>query len=114
MSKEQWGPPTWKSMHEISIGYSNYPTDQEKYDMQLYFEMVSRILPCKECRCHFRDILQKYPPNVNNSCTLQTWLFNVHNEVNKRLGKSVFSIDQYQNLYGTSIAVHNERKLLGL
>lgn len=114
MSKEDWGPPTWKSMHEIAIGYSNHPSEQEKYDMMLYFEMVSRILPCKECRYHFGDILKKSPPNVTNSCTLQTWLFNVHNEVNNRLGKPQFSVHDYQRLYCSSIAVHNERKLLNL
>jgi FAD-linked sulfhydryl oxidase len=76
--------------------------------MQALLESLAHLLPCKECKEHFMEIINKYPPDLSNSCAFQTWLFNAHNMVNKRLGKPIFTTDQYAKRYAESIKVHKE------
>lgn len=113
MSTKDWGGCTWCSMHQLVIGYSNNPTYEEKNSMRMYFHSLAKILPCEDCKYDFAQLLKKHPPNVTNSCTLQNWLFHMHNMVNERLGKPIFTVNQYKKKYAHSIEIHKQRKQRG-
>lgn len=113
MSKKEWGPIGWEFLHQVAIGYPNDPSNEERQWALVFLNSVSHILPCVECQHHFQQLLREFPPDVRNSCTFQTWLFHAHNKVNQRLGKEIFTQDQYHRKYGRAIALHKERKKKG-
>lgn len=78
--------------------------------MSLY--SLVHTLPCQECRGHWKMLLDTYPPDTRNSCTLQIWALNAHNRVNQRLGKPHFTPDQYKDVYADAIAIHHHNRAM--
>ena len=85
-----WGPSLWHSLHTISFNYPTNPTTKEK---QLYFDFfknLRHVLPCKYCRDNYVNNLKRVPltmATMKNRNTLSKWLYLLHEEVNKMLGK---------------------------
>jgi hypothetical protein len=97
-------------MHHIAMGFSTDPSQKEQYWMRMFFQSVAQTLPCAECREHFQTLLDQHPPEVQNSCALQQWLFWIHNAVNHRLGKPQFTTDQYQRKYANAVRIHRDNR----
>ena len=110
MSKSDWGPCTWESMHHFAIAYSCRPTPTQQEWAIRWLLATAHMLPCVECKNHFLDLLEQFPPDVTDSCSFQTWMFEAHNMVNQRLGKPVFSLAQYHRKYGRAISIHKENR----
>lgn len=102
-----WGPPAWKFLHYVTISYPDDPTYQDKEKIKNFFISLSNIIPCEKCRVHFAINLNKFPLTDNVlSCryNLINWLREIHNEVNIRTGKKIYSYDDLMNEY-----VHNTK-----
>ena len=52
-----------------------------------------------ECAGHFRQILQKFPPQVSTRSTAAAWACHVHNEVNKSLNKELWDCSNIGDFY---------------
>ena len=52
-----------------------------------------------ECAGHFRQILQKYPPQVGSRSSAAVWACHVHNEVNVSLKKELFDCNNIGEFY---------------
>ena len=57
-----------------------------------------------ECATHFRQILNKYPPQVSSRSTAAAWACHVHNEVNKSLKKTLFDCSKIGDFYDCGCA----------
>ena len=66
-------------------------------------------LPCEECRAHATAYSRRYPPDFTGSAGLQTWAWQFHNAVNKRLGKSLMSAEDYRREYAEDFSAENWR-----
>jgi len=84
-----WGPLLWHTIHITALGYSNEPTYSQKRAAKDFFESLVHLIPCPVCRGHYETHLQKYPisPHLDKRIDLFRWTVNLHNEVNKSLGK---------------------------
>jgi hypothetical protein len=94
MNRNIWGPYFWEVFHIACFDYPIHPTNQDKNNITNFIKYYQKILPCKECRTHFMELLNKYPLNPNNSNLLE-WSVFIHNQVNKRLNKPIF---EYKNI----------------
>jgi cytidine deaminase len=87
-----WGPGMWKFLHTISFAYPNKPTEDEKmYHLQFMLNL-QYIIPCGKCRQNYISNLYDLEINVNhfkNKTTFSTFVFDLHNMVNKELGKKI-------------------------
>lgn len=93
----------WGILHDLSFCY---PTNTPELPLQnimralLDFELAQ--IPCPVCRAHYVSF--KATKNLNVVCrrrlNLATFLIDLHNDVNKRLGKPVLSFAQAFKLYG--------------
>ena len=54
-------------------------------------DILTRIYPCRECAEHFREVVRQRPPAVGSHADLELWTCEVHNVVNRRLGKPTFN-----------------------
>jgi hypothetical protein len=85
-----WGPPMWHVLHTISFNYPIKPTKEDKLNYFNYFNSIKHILPCKYCRDNLKKNLKKLPLKkgvFKTRDTLSMWVYLLHEEVNKMLGK---------------------------
>lgn len=87
-----WGPTLWHSLHTISFNYPTFPTREQKQEYYAFFTSLQWILPCKYCRDNYKNNLKVLPLNSQvllNRYNLSKWLYDLHNLVNKNLGKPI-------------------------
>jgi hypothetical protein len=97
-----WGKHFWATGHYLTISYPHNPSDDDKKNIKLFFELYEKILPCQKCRSHYSDNLKKYPLNdnvLNSRYKLIEWFVNLHNDVNNKNGKKIISVDDAINIY---------------
>lgn len=88
-----WTSPTWDILHLFA-------RDCKDYNLWVFFlYSLSNILPCAECKIHFKKIL-KTPSNYKSA---KYGIFKnsiaIHNIVRKRLNKKLFDPAQSYNYY---------------
>ena len=98
-----WGPPLWHSLHTISFNYPVKPSKEDKENYYNYFKSLENVLPCRYCRENYGENLKKLKFNKShfkNRETLSKFVYNLHEHVNKNLGKkSGLSYTQVRDRY---------------
>ncbi len=88
-----WGPPGWKFIHYVTMGYPNYPTDDIKKKYYNYFHALKHVIPCGICSSHFTENLETLPLTdevLSSRENLMKWRIDIHNIVNKKNNKKVY------------------------
>jgi hypothetical protein len=101
-----WGPNLWKFMHYLTLSYPEQPSEYDVNKFKNFFMNIGEYLPCEKCRYNYKDHLQVLPLTENElSCrdNLILWLFNLHNIVNKHIGKKEFTIKEFNDVYVNNI-----------
>lgn len=94
MGPAVWGPIFWTTMHIVTIGYSPFPTEEEQKAVVNFFESLQFMIPCPICKEHYKENLKNSPLTneiVGDKQKLIRWLFDMHNMINKQLGKPEIS-----------------------
>ena len=102
LSPRIWGDTFWKTGYLITYVYPANPTNEDKNTVVNFFNQFKKILPCEKCRNHYEIHLQKFPLNdksLANKYSLMVWLLNMHNEVNKSLGKKILTLNEIYDKY---------------
>lgn len=98
-----WGPPLWHSLHTMSFNYPVNPTKEQKQQYFAFFTSLQWVLPCKYCRDNYKKNLIELPLNsqaLANRHNFSKWLYDMHNLVNKNLGKPItLTFEQVRNRY---------------
>jgi len=91
-----WGPRLWQALHMISIGYPNKPDDEQKKNYKHFFKNFYQVIPCTICSNNYKKHLEELPITDNvmeNRQNLSKWVIDIHNIVNKELGKTTIEHD---------------------
>ena len=101
MDPTVWGPKLWFALHTMTFNYPIKPTYQDKRHYHDLFEILKHTIPCDICKQHYREHLQVNPisPHLDSRDSLVRWLVDVHNSVNKSLGKPILNMDQVVEIY---------------
>ena len=76
----EWGPSLWSVLHKLP--------ESAKSIEKLKNCLDNLCLPCHTCQEHYDQFVQKRPPALIGTRTEAfDWIFDLHNEVNERLGK---------------------------
>jgi hypothetical protein len=80
-------------MHLVALGYPNEPTYAEKRAAKEFFESFTHLIPCPTCKLHYSEHLKELPitPSLDNRKDLFKWTVDMHNLVNKDLGKPEYT-----------------------
>lgn len=84
------GRATWTFLHTLAATYPSNPTPSERERTIRFMNDFSKIYPCAPCAESFRGILQRKPVNAQSGPLFARWMCEVHNEVNRELGKDLF------------------------
>ena len=85
-----WGPSLWHSLHAISFNYPINPSNEEKKNYKNWVKNLKYVLPCKYCRVNLVKNFKQLPltsKNMKNRETFSRYIYNLHELVNKMLGK---------------------------
>jgi hypothetical protein len=102
INPELWGKHFWKMLHYITFAYPSNPTAKDKKNIISFFKTFKKIIPCEKCRRNFKQHLANNPLNdsaLENKQNLILWLLNLHNDVNKLLGKPEVTLGQLSQMY---------------
>ena len=93
MGPSTWGPHGWRFFHYVTLGYPINPSDKDIKIYKKFFKSIGNILPCSICRDNYKDHIKKFPLTtniMNDREKLIKWGINMHNLVNKELGKNIY------------------------
>lgn len=98
-----WGPVKWHYLHTLSFNYPVKPTDEQKEAYKIEILNMTNTLPCGACRENLKKNLLKHPllkKHLKNRETFSRWVYDLHELVNKMLGKkSGLSYQQVRDRY---------------
>jgi len=92
----------WNILHLIGYLYPEYPTHFQKVQIEILFNYMQKGgIPCSTCTHEFRKFMKKN--NLHEMCrnrtNLKKFMIDLHNHVNKNLGKDIFEYSQVDELY---------------
>jgi hypothetical protein len=96
-----WGPFFWHTVHIVALGYPKNPTYTDKKCAKEFYESLAYLLPCSICREHYREHLKKSPITtfLDSRTDLIKWTIQIHNHVNKMLGKLEWTLEEVLTYY---------------
>jgi hypothetical protein len=98
---DTWGPFFWHTFHLVALGYTNDPSYSDKKAAKDFFESMTFLIPCPQCREHYKVFLKELPitPHLDAGKDLFRWTVVLHNRVNKSLGKQQFTESESKAFY---------------
>lgn len=101
MDPKIWGPHQWFMMHTISFTYPEEPSPHDKRVYHDYYASLKDVLPCEACKRHYNTYFLQHPigPHLDRRKDLIQWVVNIHNFVNKNLGKRELTVEEVMIIY---------------
>lgn len=94
---QQWGSSLWDIIHIIS-SINNFIVLKSHY--KSFFDSLVNLIPCIVCKIHYMSYIRSYPIlKLKDSNSFCVWVNNLHNSVNKRTRKKIFSLEQSKKRY---------------
>ena len=90
-ARAELGKSTWHFFHRVAAAFDKEPTLERSREMVTFFTLAADFFPCPECAKHFRELIKHRPIDASDNRALSLWLCAVHNEVNQRLSKPIFT-----------------------
>lgn len=85
-----WGPPQWMALHQLLRGYPREHASPEKQAaLKSYVQGLAGIIPCNACAQHWKALADTVA--TENRAAALKWSIDVHNAVNLRTGKKMYS-----------------------
>lgn len=83
----EWGPHFWYMLDTVALGYGNHPDKNLRRSANVFLHSLKDLLPCPECRQHYRQLLRNRPPAqfLDNGTQLAGWIAWVKAEVGKKI-----------------------------
>lgn len=96
LSPVVWGPFFWHTIHLVAIGYPKNPTYTDKKCAKEFYESLTFLLPCSQCREHYKAHLAENPltPFLDSRTDLLKWTILIHNKINQSHGKKEWTMEQ--------------------
>jgi hypothetical protein len=100
MSKNVWGPPTWKLLHCMTFKAKNTMTQPQIQELKKIIERIVSNLPCPICSTHAKSYFKTNKFNTLNTLDqIRYFMFVFHNNVNARIKKDLITYEEHNILY---------------
>lgn len=80
----------------MCLGAPDVLSPAQQHNYKAFFHMLPDVIPCSTCSDHLRENLKKMPidNHLSSNKDLFAWSVQLHNVVNKQLGKPQISIEE--------------------
>ena len=105
-SIDDWGPTLWTILHGLAE-----QSGRNEDERQLWISLIEglpKVVPCPECARHITVWLRTHPVVALRRISISElhnwvtgWLYDLHEDVNRRLGKPSFRRDLLKETYGS-------------
>jgi hypothetical protein len=100
MSKNVWGPPTWRLLHCLSVKAKDTMSPPQINELKTIIERIVSNLPCPICSTHAKSYFKLNKFNLINTLDqLRYFMFVFHNNVNTRINKPLITYEEHNLLY---------------
>lgn len=94
-----WGPPFWKTLHFIALGYPDNATNFQREKFRIFFDdILPFLIPCSACRQnyrrHLRELSSQASSRFDSARSLFEWTVALHNLVNREKNAPLLTPDQ--------------------
>lgn len=116
----EWGPVFWALLHGLAERAGSAPMPGLQGDeiraWQGLLTHLPKTLPCEDCKTHLQHYILANPievPDVFSELKpyVRMWLYNLHNNVDIRLGKPTFLYEDLNSEYG-AVPLRNQYEVL--
>jgi hypothetical protein len=99
MDTRFWGPDGWLLLHTLTYHFPEKISTKEQYKIKNFFNLTSKILPCKYCRISMQKFMKQMPIDtyLSSRQDLIKWLYKLHNKVNNKLRRQGYCITRNPN-----------------
>lgn len=119
----EWGPLLWSFLHALAeragMQTDLFQQTDERLRWSTFLQSVSSILPCPNCREHYKEWIALHPltslktiPYAELRDWIRRWIFDLHTNVNERIGKPPFSWDALSSTYTPFDFFHGYHRIL--
>merc|ERR1712232_565051 len=100
-SPKVWGPPTWFFLHSMTLALPEKVPEDKQVAIENLMESLTKLLPCPSCGVHLGEHMQQIPldPHIGKRDSMVQWMVDIHNLVNKDVGKSEVTKDEMMKEY---------------
>ena len=92
------GVSTWALLHSVAAIYPNNPNKTEEESLKDFFDGLMYFYPSKSKI--MKEILKEHPLEYSNREELVYYMCEIHNILNKKLGKKKFICKEAFNVWG--------------
>ncbi|SPQ97296.1 unnamed protein product (mitochondrion) [Plasmodiophora brassicae] len=90
LDRAELGRRSWSLLHTMAAYYPDRPSKSEEQHMMEFMARFAQFYPCATCREHLKRDLVAHPPQTGSRHLFSQWMCQMHNRVNRRLGKPLF------------------------
>lgn len=88
---ETYGPRVWDTLHAFA-----HSSEFQEREWLALLDSVAALLPCRRCGAHFSEAVRtRFASGIVSKGELIDGLNDIHNQVNRRRGKRVYSLDEH-------------------
>jgi hypothetical protein len=103
---DEWGPVFWRTLHSLSLLAGKAQPRAQDEETRTWIKVLTFTglsIPCPDCRAHYKEwILTRQPklllsiPYSERGEWVRHWLYDIHTDINLRLGKVNLSFDDLE------------------
>jgi len=103
-TQDKYGPGIWFMLHLMS---AHATTLDLKHAFVQNVTVLGEHFPCENCRHHFSAYVKEHPIKdyIDREKGLFLWVWEFHESVNKRLGKTSMSYDEAWSQFSSTSAI---------
>jgi FAD-linked sulfhydryl oxidase len=113
LNRASLGHISWKVLHSFAAAYPQEPKEEHKQALLSLIQAFRVLYPCEVCRGHFNRMIDENPVVTSNRHDVVIYFCEIHNIVNKRLGKPLFDCDKALEYWGGDCGCHGDSSSSG-
>lgn len=108
-----FGATFWFFLHCFALSYVGRDlTEEESRNIEAFLILLTKLLPCPNCSDHARIYTNGKKPKFTTGQELKEYLFHFHNDVNTRLNKMTFTMQEADDALQLKLNGRNVKDVL--
>ena len=114
VSIDKWGPCAWNTLHAFAHTMPRVLDTPRRAELRQFLYSFATFLPCPRCRRHFVAYLDAHLDRSSLATreNVVVFLHEAHNDVNVRLGKRAFTLEEHLRIYARPTAARRSVPLM--